>query len=136
MRLVEDSYYEFYGGPVKGHIRKEHGEQVDAFGFAKATDPDMVIFHPVNEGMIPVQYRQKLIESGLLKGISDLVLLEPRGNYHGALFEMKRLTKTAASPVSTDQKDVLRRARAKGYFTCVCYGADQFEKALQYYLEL
>lgn len=136
MKLIDDSYFEFYDGPTgpKGSSRKEHLEQVDAVSRTRYEFPDIVFFHPVNEGNIPVQYRSKLTEAGMLKGISDFVILKPSGEYHGALIEMKRTNKSD-SKVSPEQVRILRQCREAGYFTALAFGAESYWKALLYYLE-
>lgn len=135
MKLIDDAYYEFYDGPVKGLIRSEHCEQVDAVTYTRHNFPDLLIFHPVNEGALPVQYRSKLLLAGMLPGISDIVIVRSCGGYHGALIEMKRATK-GKSRVSDEQVEVMRWARNEGFFTAIAYGAEQYQKALHYYLEL
>lgn len=135
MKLIDDAYFEFYLGHVKGHIRKEHGEQVDAISYTRFNHPGVIVFHVPNEGNVPVQYREKLIEAGLLKGVSDNVILVARGGYHGALIELKRATKSKSS-VSPEQVEFLRACRKEGYFTAVAFGALAYQKALDYYLAL
>lgn len=136
MKLINDAYFEFYDGPTgpKGSSRKEHLEVNDSVSYTRFNHPEIIIFHVPNEGAIPPQYRQKLIEMGLLSGVSDLILLEPRGDYHGALIEMKRSNKSDSS-VKPDQVDFLRWGRSKGYFTAVCYGAQAYKNFLLYYLQ-
>lgn len=136
MKLIDDSYFEFYDGPVgpKGSSRKEHLEQVDAVARTRYRFPEMVFFHPVNEGNIPVQYRSKLTEAGMLKGITDFVILKPSRGFHGALIEMKRANKSD-SKVSPEQVEIMRQCRAEGYFTALTFGAESYWKALLYYLE-
>lgn len=136
MKLINDSYYEFYDGPTgpKGSSRKEHLEVIDAVSHTRYHHPDLILFHVPNEGAIPPQYRDKLLQMGLLGGVSDLVLLEPRGKYHGAMIEMKRANKSDSS-VKPDQVNFLAWARRKGYFTAVTYGAEEYIKCLRYYLQ-
>ncbi|QDH45791.1 putative nuclease containing VRR-NUC domain [Pantoea phage vB_PagM_PSKM] len=136
MKLIDDAYYEFYDGPTgpRGSSPKEKIEQVDAVAFTRYNFPGVLFFHPVNEGNIPVQYRSKLVEQGMLAGISDFVILKPSRGFHGALIEMKRSNKSD-SKVSPDQIEILKQARSEGYFTAITYGFDEFRKALLYYLD-
>lgn len=129
--LIKDSYFEFYGGPVKS-CRKEHLESTDATTFTRVRYANYLFFHVPNEGAIPPQYRQKLIEAGLLKGVSDFIFIQPFGDYPGAAIEMKRQGKSQSSPVSPEQVAFLRACRERGWFTAVTYGSDQFEICLRY----
>lgn len=135
MKLVSDAYFEYYDGPTgpRGSSRKEHLEVIDAVSHTRYHYPNVIIFHVPNEGAIPPQYRDKLLQMGLLGGVSDLVLLKPSKGYHGAMIEMKRTNKSD-STVSQDQIDFLRWAREEGYFTAVCFGAEEYIKCLRYYL--
>ncbi len=136
MRLIDDLYFEFYEHPglARGKTRKEHVEAKDVANHTRHVYPDLLLFHVPNEGAIPPQYRVKLIEMGLLSGVSDFILLEPRRGYHGALIELKRASKTDATPVSEDQRKFMEWGRRKGYFTAVCYGFEQYWKCLLYYV--
>ena len=93
-----------------------------------------LFFAPINEGNLPIQYRQKLDKMGQLKGMSDLVLLLPVNNHPFALFELKRKDKSKSTPISKEQKDILNSAADVGAFACVCYGFDEFKKALFDYM--
>lgn len=136
MQLINDTYFEFYGHPAikRGKSRLEHVEAKDVANHTYYVYPDLLLFHVVNEGALPPQYRVKLREMGLMSGVSDYILLEPRRGYHGAMIELKRASKTDATPVSDEQKKFLKWARRKGYFTAVCYGFDEYWKCLLYYL--
>jgi len=136
MKLVNDAYYEFYDGPTgpQGSSRSEHLEVIDAVSDTRFRFPDVILFHVPNEGAIPPQYRDKLIQMGLLGGVSDLILLKPSRGYHGALIEMKRTNKSD-SRVSPEQVKFLKWGRSEGYFTAVTFGADAYMKCLLYYLD-
>lgn len=127
---------EFYDGPTgkRGSSPKEHVVQVDAIAHTRYHHPGKIVFHAVNEGDIKVQYRQKLIEAGMLAGIPDVLILYPSGIWHGAAIELKRENKSD-SKVSDNQKQVLQDLRDAGYFTALAWGFEQYKKALQYYFK-
>lgn len=137
MPSVKDTgdYWEFYitGSTDK---RKEQMHQIDSWAYLSYHYPDAPAFHPVNEGLIPVQYRTKLVQEGLVSGVSDVVILLPKGEYPYACIELKRATKTLASPVSDEQGGWLRKCRAVGGFSAVCYGFESFKLAISYYMSL
>ena len=128
------AYVEFYL-PDPDDKRKEDNIQIDSFGYAKYNYPDVPCFHVVNEGAIPVQYRAKLKQKGLVSGVSDIMFLKPSRGYHYAVLEMKRATKTLSSAVSDEQVEFLQKCRNEGGFACVCYGVKSFIAALNYYLD-
>ena len=76
--------------------------------------------HIPNEGKRTPVAAAILKRMGMKPGFPDLLILEPRGKYHGLAIEMKSLKGRA----SADQKDWLKRLHEKGYATALCYGAD------------
>ena len=69
-------------------------------------------------------------EEGLLSGVSDLILLLPKGIYHGLLIEMKA-EKGKQSPT---QKQWQQHIEQFGYKYVVCYSLDDFIKEIKMYL--
>lgn len=115
---------------MASNIREIYGDPL--------TDPDALLaFHPVNESGASgdPRYGAKLNALGRLAGISDWVFLEPRGGYGFALIELKRNNR-GKSRLKPEQKTVLERARARGGWTAVAWGAEAGLAALDYYLKL
>lgn len=115
--------YELVEQPDKSPL--EEVEQTDFFSLLRYEYPieASLTFHPVNEGAIKPQYRDKLIKQGLLKGVSDVTSLYPGFKHDGFCGEMKRANKKEASAVSKEQKKFLKNAEQAGKFSCVAYGA-------------
>lgn len=63
-------------------------------------------------------------------GTPDLLLLVPRGRYHGAAIEMKR----PGGKVSPEQREFLERLTEYGYATFVCFSFDDAVKVITQYL--
>lgn len=129
-------YLEFYQ-PDGTDLRKEVVHQIEAYQHLKNRHPEWLSFHAVNENKKSMRTALIDQQSGLLKGVSDLIILTGfQGcKYPFAAIEMKRVNKSGkgkASPVSKDQKAFLRRVRELGGFSAVCYGSDQFRIAIQY----
>lgn len=87
------------------------------------------------------RYRMvRAVQEGLLKGMPDICVDEPRGEYHGLRIEMKRdkRNKDGSRPVdvlpSVDQLAIHEKLRANGYAVQVCYGTVDAMKALCNYL--
>lgn len=95
--------------------------------------PDVIAFHVPNETEGSVQDREKKLAMGIWPGMSDWVVLHPTPLHPFALIELKRATKTLASPVSQRQKETLQLARERGAFTAVAYGVESLFQAANYY---
>ena len=75
----------------------------------------------------------RLKREGVKPGMTDLMLLMPRGGFHGLCIEMKRADGGVVSPV---QKKMHALLVEQGYMISVCAGSDQAYKALEDYLKL
>lgn len=59
----------------------------------------------------------KMMRLGYTKGTPDVLIFEPRGPYHGFLFEFK----APGGKISPEQVDFMSRARKCGYAVAVVY---------------
>jgi len=75
----------------------------------------------------------KLKAEGVKAGVSDMLMLVPRGKYHGLAIELKR---TKGGQVSDKQKDFQARLNEQGYLAVVCYGSNEAITAIENYLNL
>lgn len=130
-------YLEYYAGPTGKKSPPEKAEQKSTAGWMRKNYPDLLFFHPVNESGNggSKQRGSELNEMGRLAGISDWVILEPRGGHPYALIELKRENKSDSS-VNKEQKDVFAKASALGAFCAVCYGREAFKACMSFYLTL
>ncbi|WP_052954301.1 hypothetical protein [Enterobacter bugandensis] len=112
-------------------------EQKETNTYLRYFHPEILAFHPVNESGAAgdEKYGAELKKRGRLTGISDWVILEPRGGHPYALIELKRNLKSK-SRLTPDQKEVLLAAKKRGAWTAVAWGCDAFEAALEMYLAL
>jgi len=96
-----------------------------------ASDPLWkMIFHIPNEGVGGAQgflHTRKLLAEGMSPGFPDIGILVPRGTWHGAFVEVKRLD----GEVSDEQRDWIYRLRAQGYFATVIR-LNTFEPLIQF----
>lgn len=72
------------------------------------------------------------VRMGYQKGTPDVIILEPRGPYHGLVIEIKWGDNTT----SPEQDEFLDRAKARGYLTAVCYTHSEIVKTVDEYLAL
>lgn len=128
-------YLEFYEAD-KSCSLKEEIHQVNCMAWFKYTYPIYIVWHTTNEGKKTMNQALLHEQAGLLKGVSDFVILiGPCHKYPFAAIELKRTNKSGkakASPVSDEQRDFLRRVRERGGFSAVAYGEAQFKIAVEY----
>ena len=127
--------YKIYDSNFRGKCRLEDTEQIICTDWVDYNYPNLspLYFHVVNESMMSVQGRVKARRKGLRKGIPDIMFLHPNNGHCGLMVELKREDRTK-SRLSKEQKDYLVEFATQGYFTAVCYGAEQFKKCFKEYL--
>lgn len=130
-------YLEFYE-PDKIDTWLEDAHQISCVSWMRYHHPELLFWHTVNEGRKHIHAALRDEQAGLIKGVSDFVILiglsNPGGKYQFAAIELKRTNKSGkgkASPVSDDQKSFLKRVRDLGGFAAVAYGKEQFKLAIE-----
>lgn len=91
------------------------------------------LHHSPNGGSRSKREGAKFKVMGVKRGFPDLVLLVPRGRYHGLLIEMKKLK---GGVISDEQKDWLCYLNEAGYYAMVAHGWIEAVSALENYLKL
>ena len=125
----KNEYLEYYGGAAKS-CPTEKIEHINCVSWLKHNYPDYLFFHPVNEGLKHKASAVMDTQMGLIKGVSDFVILIGfGGKYPFAAIELKRQGKAQASPVSKEQREFLAAVRRRGGFAAVAYGFEQFKIA-------
>lgn len=126
-------YIEFYDKDDKDG-RKECAHQVDSFAWV-THHYDFLVWHSKNEGQKTIQQAVRDQQEGIVKGVSDFVILIGFGaNYPFAAIELKRASKNG-SRVSKEQAAFLRSVRERGGFAAVAYGFNQFKAAIKFMME-
>lgn len=129
----KEGYLEFYD-KCSEETALEDSVQIFAMDYIRYNYPDVVAFHVNNEGKKTIGQARKDQAKGILKGVSDMIILIPehrRKGYSFASVELKRATKKIASSVSGEQKSFLSSVNEAGGFSCVAYGKDGFLAALK-----
>lgn len=95
--------------------------------------PDLKLLHHIPNGgrRDPIEAKH-LKDTGTKRGVPDLCLPVPRGQYHGAYIEMKTETGTE----SADQIWWREQLTAQGYFATVCHGYESAVRVIEWYLNL
>jgi len=87
-------------------------------------------FHPPNGG------KRNRIEAAIFKGLGvkagvpDIVIMEPRGRYHGMLVELK----VAGGSLTDNQRAFLTAAAKLGYKCVVAWNLEEMIKEVESYL--
>lgn len=110
----------------------EHQMQVACVTWCRLQHPKAMIFAVPNGGLREGPTAVKLKAEGLLPGVSDLILLEPRGEYHALLIEMK----TSNGRQSPQQKNFQAHAEESGYKYVICRSLEEFMTEVNAYLDL
>lgn len=106
------------------------GETYEQVAFADYLRSKCVpFFHCPNDGKRSVGSALRLRAMGLSKGVPDIFIPWPCGEYHGMFVEMKSKTGGRVSPEQSEWLDLLNRL---GYFAVVAHGAAE---AIQYFEE-
>ena len=114
--------------------RSEHTEQTFFVSRVHELYPAALLFAVPNGGRRGKAEAARLKDEGVLAGVSDLVLLEARGGYLGALIEMKRAD--GGHGLTPAQSKFLGRARRRGYLAIQCDGADEAWERFEHYMRL
>jgi hypothetical protein len=108
----------------------EHIDQVKVVQHFRAFYPDIIIAAIPNGGDRTASERVRLHSEGVLAGMPDLCVLEPKNGFHALFVEMK----TKAGVVSSKQSAVNLQLNAKGYRAVVARSAAEAIKTIEDYL--
>lgn len=104
-------------------IPSESTEQKRLFAWMESAAPGhpelLLAFHIPNGGTRQAREAHNLRLQGVKRGVPDIFLPVPRGDFHGLFVEMKR---QRGGVVSEHQKAWIRSLRAMGYRAEVCKG--------------
>lgn len=123
--------------PVRGRaVPTESQEQQWLFKWAayeSARRPElMMLYHIPNEGKRARHTGARMRAEGLKKGVPDLCLPVPRGDYHGLYIEMKR---RKGGRLSEDQRGWIDALNRMGYRAEVCQGWQDAAEMIEEYLK-
>lgn len=114
-------------------MRKERTEQVVFVARVREFYPDVLIFAIPNGGSRRPGEGAGLKAQGVLAGVPDVFVAEPRGHWAGLFVEMKR----EDGGRTTDAQDrVQEELVARGYSVVVAAGAEEAWRCVEVYLRL
>jgi len=117
----------------KGYIPFEADEQVEFVSWLEVDHPDVAFYAVPNGGKRNKKTAADLKRQGVKAGVPDLIICEPRGQYHGLYIEMKR---TVGGDLSDKQREWMDKLGARGYCCMVAEGADEAKKKFLAYMSL
>lgn len=114
-------------------VKKEHPEQVATVDFLFFMRPKVFYYAVPNGGSRNIIEAANLKKEGVVAGIPDLCICQPRKGYHGLYIEMKakdggRLTK--------EQRDRIFELNERGYLAVKCHGFNEAEKVIRDYFDM
>jgi hypothetical protein len=116
----------------------EHDEQVSVIDYLQKAYPSVLVFSIPNGAHLAGSIGQraaamnKLKSEGLLPGVSDLEIFEPRGGYSCMFLEMKK--KGGGNGASDNQLWFIRQVSERGAFGVVANGFDEARPLIDDYL--
>ena len=78
------------------------------------------------------------------RGLPDMMIFEPRGQYHGLIIELKKEGKSpfllngdlSVNKHIQEQAKTISKLNRKGYFACFCTGFDSAKETIDAYMKL
>lgn len=112
----------------------ESQEQAAIFAWAaraKGRYPELALLHAIpNGGDRHPAVGARMKREGVKRGVPDICLPVPRGEYHGLYIELK----AHGGRVSDDQKAWHLMLEAQGYWVSICWGFDSARERIENYL--
>jgi len=91
-----------------------------------------LLFHIPNGGKRNIREAARLKKQGVRSGVSDLILLIPKGIFHSLCIEMK----SESGKLTDNQKEWLKEAENYNNCIAVCNSFDSFRNEIESYLRL
>jgi hypothetical protein len=89
-----------------------------------------MMFATLNGLRLPIGLAVKAKRQGNRKGVPDVFLMCPSRGYSALVFEMK----VKPNKLTDQQKEWMEHAHCNGYYTSVCYSADEAIELVKWYL--
>ncbi|UTD54942.1 VRR-NUC domain-containing protein [Halomonas sp. MS1] len=91
-----------------------------------------VIYHVPNGGQRSKSTGAAMKRQGVKSGVSDLVVMDARGGWHGLYMEFKA-SPPHTSPLTDSQRDWLAQAERRGYCAVLAVGLEEAKRVLDSY---
>lgn len=117
---------------LKSGVFSEEVEQRLVIKHLREKYPGALYTIAPNGMKLPMSVAIKLKDMGYRSGTPDILILEPKGKYHGLLVEMKI---QKGGKVSPEQTRFIEDAQTRGYYAVVCCGAQLAIHVIDTYME-
>lgn len=136
-------------------IKKEENLQIQVCRYLRLQYPDVIFSSDVASGMkMPIWIAAKCKDMRSQRGLPDLFIMEPRGNYNagtykaGLAIELKNkpsdvflkdgitISDTKSNKHVLEQNALLKKLRDKNYFATFAFGFQDCKKIIDTYMSL
>lgn len=132
-----------YKAPRKRPVDWEGGEQAvlmrwllgEKMRGTQVGELEAVTYHVPNGGARHAKTAADLKKQGVRSGVSDLVVMEARGGWHGLYLEFKA-TPPRHAPLAESQREWLELAESRGYCAVLARGIEEAKAVLRWYAGL
>jgi hypothetical protein len=120
-----------YRKSIKKPFSGEAGVQKSVIDYLKYTYPN--VLYCASAGGVRTSMKQaiKMKATGYVKGVPDLQIFQPMGNYHGLLIEIKDIK----GVVSKEQKEWIKELNKRGYYATYSKGFEATIKVIDDYFK-
>lgn len=117
-------------------VQHEQSEQENLVNWFKLAYPDEMLACIPNQLIRGCVQARRMIMSGLIPGLPDLMLLKPIEPWAGLFIELKRPTVKGQPKgvVSPRQESVMAHLSSRGYKVALCFGWDAAKLEITKYL--
>ena len=117
-------------------------EQEMLVNYIEVNYPEILPVSTLNGFKLPIGLAVKAARLNKKRGIPDLIILEPKGKYHGLMIELKRtgekIYKKNGELYENDhlreQDKILRHLRSRMYYARFCIGFEEARDVLNKYM--
>lgn len=118
--------------PSRKNKSPEHDIQVAIVGLLESIEPKPLYSATVGGVRLAIHTAKKMKEAGYSKGVPDMLIFEPRGEYLGLAIEVK----TEKGRASDEQKNWQMALNNKGWRAEICKGFDECADVIYEYFNL
>lgn len=115
--------------PKKKNASPEHEIQVRVVSLLKKMSPQPLFSSTVGGVKVAIHTARRMKEAGYSRGIPDLLIFEPRGEYVGLAMELK----APKGKASAEQVWWIEKLQARGWKALICRGYEECENAIKEY---
>lgn len=101
---------------------EEDNLQVSCIRYLRLQYPDSLFFHVPNGGKRNPREGARFKKMGVLAGVSDILILDPKNGYNGLCVELK----TPKGAIQKTQKDFMYNIAKRNWKVYVCRSIDDF----------